>query len=102
MKDHWLGIRLTHLRTPATIAAVLATLLAASAAGAQAPDTTTRVTFGGFVDAYYAFDFGRPVNQDRSFASGNLFTTQPARHSEVNVNLAFVEAKLEAPRLRGR
>jgi len=102
MNDEPLGNRLTHLRTPPAIAGVLATLLAAAGAQAQAPDTTTRVTFGGFVDAYYAFDFGRPVNQDRSFASGNLFTTQPARHSEFNVNLAFVEAKLEAPRVRGR
>jgi hypothetical protein len=102
MNDEPLGNRLTHLRTPPAIAGVLATLLAAAGAQAQAPDTTTRVTFGGFVAAYYAFDFGRPVNQDRSFASGNLFTTQPARHSEFNVNLAFVEAKLEAPRVRGR
>jgi len=65
-------------------------------------DTATRITYGGFVDSYYAFDFGRPPTQDRSFASGNLFTTQPARHAEFNINLAFVEAKLDAPRLRGR
>lgn len=61
-----------------------------------ATDTTPRITFGGFVDAYYAFDFNRPANFDRSF------TTQPARHNEFNVNLAFVEAKLDAPRIRGR
>lgn len=63
---------------------------------AQAADTSTRITLGGFVDSYYAFDFNRPANFDRSF------TTQPARHDEFNVNLAFVEAKLDAPRLRGR
>ncbi|MEO8333705.1 MAG: porin [bacterium] len=79
---------------------ILAALIAApSFAGAQAPaapDTTPKITFGGFVDGYYAFDFNRPANFDRSF------TTQPARHDEFNVNLAFVEAKLDAPRIRGR
>ncbi|MEO5815551.1 MAG: porin [Gemmatimonadaceae bacterium] len=59
-------------------------------------DTTPTITFGGFVDGYYAFDFNRPANFDRSF------TTQPARHNEFNVNLAFVEAKLDAPSVRGR
>ena len=66
------------------------------------PDTSTKVTFGGFVDGYYAWDFGRPPSFDRSFAGGTVFTTQPARHNEFNVNLAFVEAKLDAPRVRGR
>ena len=51
---------------------------------------------------YYAWDFGRPAAVDRSFAGGTLFTTQPARHNEFNVNLAFVEAKLDGPRIRGR
>lgn len=59
-------------------------------------DTTTQVTFGGFVDGYYAFDFNRPANFDRPF------TTQAARHDEFNVNLAFLEAKLDAARMRGR
>ena len=60
------------------------------------PDTTSRVTVGGFVDGYYAFDFNRPPTFDRAF------TTQPARHNEFNVNLAFLEAKLDAQRVRGR
>jgi len=66
------------------------------------PDTSAKVTFGGFVDGYYAWDFGRPASFDRSFAGGTLFTTQPARHNEFNVNLAFIEAKLDGPRVRGR
>lgn len=69
---------------------------------AQAPDTTIKVTFGGFVDSYYAYDFGRPPTLDRSFAGGATFTTQPARHNEFNVNLAYVEAVLAGPRVRGR
>jgi hypothetical protein len=83
---------------------VLACLAIPVALGAQNPsaDSTVRVTFGGFVDGYYAWDFGRPPSFDRSFAGGTIFTTQPARHNEFNVNLAFVEAKLEGERVRGR
>lgn len=72
-------------------------------AGAQAGDSTKAVadttpvrTFGGFVDTYYAWDFDRPAHFDRAY------TTQPARHAEANVNLAYVEAKLTGPRYRGR
>jgi hypothetical protein len=67
-----------------------------SATGRSSPDTSVTVSFGGFVDSYYAFDFGRPPNFDRPF------TTQAVRHNEFNVNLAYVEAKVSGPRLRGR
>ena len=68
-----------------------------SLAQAQSPqDTATTVTFSAYVDPYYAFDFDEPRNLDRAF------TTQAARHNEFNVNLAFIDAKLTAPRLRGR
>ena len=54
------------------------------------------VHVGGFVDAYIAWDFTRPRSLDRAY------TTQPARHSEFNVNLAFLEARLDGERVRGR
>ena len=84
--------------TAFTVLLALPMIVAAQGAPASpaTPDTTTKMTFGGFVDGYYAFDFNRPVNFDRAF------TTQPARHNEFNINLAFVEAKLDAPRMRGR
>jgi hypothetical protein len=75
---------------------------AALAAQPASRDTAVRVTFGGFADGYYAWDVGRPGTFDRSFAGGALFTTQPARHNEFNINLAFVEARLEGARVRGR
>lgn len=65
-------------------------------------DTAPRVTFGAFVDGYYAYDAGRPPARDRAFAGGALFGTQPARHNEFNVNLAYVEAALASDRYRGR
>ena len=76
----------------------IATLVAAQGAppATATPDTVTRITVGGFVDGYYAFDFNRPPTFDRAF------TTQPARHNEFNVNLAFVEARIDAQRVRGR
>ncbi len=82
--------------TMALAASLLIPALGAAQGTPAAPDTTPKITFGGFVDGYYAFDFNRPANFDRSF------TTQPARHNEFNVNLAYVEAKLDAPRVRGR
>jgi hypothetical protein len=60
------------------------------------PDTTMKVLFGAYVDAYFAYDFGSPRTLDRSF------TTQPARHDEFNVNLAFIETTLASTRLHGR
>ena len=59
-------------------------------------DSTPKRSFGGFVDTYYAWDFDRPAKFDRAF------TTQPARHAEFNVNLAFIETKWTGPRYRGR
>ncbi len=73
--------------------------LMASTAGAQTTtiaDTALKVSFGGFVDTYYAYDFNRPPTFDRAF------TTQPARHNEFNVNLAFIEANISGNRVHGR
>lgn len=82
---------------------LFAWVLAALTAGAPSllpaqgtPDTTIAVKFGAFVDGYYAWDFNRPRTFDRAF------TTQPARHNEFNVNLAFVEAVLSGAKVRGR
>ena len=78
----------------------VAVMLLAATARAQAPapsaDTGTRVIFGGFVDVYYAYDAGRPRTLDRSYV------TTAARHSEFNVNLAFLDATVTSSRVRGR
>ena len=81
-----------HAQGPST-----ATQSASTGSVAPSPaDTMVTVSFGGFVDSYYAYDFGRPANFDRPF------TTQAARHNEFNVNLGYIEAKVSGPRLRGR
>lgn len=95
----------TYRRTATSIAAlaVAATLpLHAQSSTQASTDSTPKLTFGAFVDGYFAWDFGRPPALDRSFVGGTVFTTQPSRHNEFNVNLAYVETKIDAPHYRGR
>ncbi len=82
----------------AATAIAMALLGAAAPLGAQpaASDTSRRITFGAFVDGVYAFDVNRPPTRDRAF------TTQPARHNEFNINLAYIDAKVTGGRVRGR
>jgi hypothetical protein len=54
------------------------------------------VKFGGFLDTYYAFDSNIPKDHEREF------TTQPVRHDEFNINLAYLEAILKKEKTRGR
>ena len=77
-----------------TMAALL--LFIATSAHAQAPDTITKLKLNGFVDAYYAFDFTRPFDGERRY------TTQPVRHDEANVNLAWIGLSLERSRVHAR
>jgi hypothetical protein len=71
---------------------LLMLVLVPSVAAAQ----TQSITFGGFIDAFAAFDFGKPGAIDRAY------TSQAARHSEFNINLAFIDAVLDGDRVRGR
>lgn len=57
---------------------------------------TEDVKLGGFIDTYYAYDFNQPKDHERQF------TTQPVRHNEFNVNLAYLEAVLKKEKTRGR
>ncbi|MGE3610657.1 MAG: porin [Bacteriovoracaceae bacterium] len=56
----------------------------------------TPVSFDGFVDLYYAYDFNRPKEQDRDY------TTQPARNDEFNLNLALLGLTHKVNRLTAR
>ena len=89
--------------TPRRMAGALGVALCAIAGPVHAQggtsgagDTSVTVAVGAFVDGYYAWDTDRPVEFDRSF------TTQPARHAEFNVNLAYIDARITGPRIRGR
>ncbi|WP_423789964.1 porin [Leptospira kmetyi] len=52
--------------------------------------------FGFFVDSYYAHNPYRPNSRD------NKYLTQPARWDEININLAYIDGKVETDRYRGR
>ncbi|AGH94874.1 porin [Pseudobdellovibrio exovorus] len=58
--------------------------------------TDRKITWSGYVDTQYAFDFNSPANGDRAF------TTQPARNNEFNINLGFIEVRSESTKTRGR
>jgi len=55
-----------------------------------------KVTVGGYIDAYYGYDFNRPASGDRPYFVSS------ARHNEVNINLAYIDVKYSSSRLRGR
>lgn len=59
-------------------------------------NTSSDIKLDGFVDFYYAYDFKRPKNLERQF------TTQPARHNEMNINLAYLGANYLKGRNRAR
>jgi len=67
-----------------------------------------KVSWGAFVDTYYAYDFNNPPNHDRvlvnSGANGitNTYTTTAARSNEFNINMAYLEAKVVDDDYRGR
>ena len=79
-----------------TIRTVVLLCTATAALSAQQTTDSTRVRLNGFVDTYYAFDVTRPADGERRF------TTQPVRHDEVNVNLAWIGVTVERERMRAR
>ncbi len=62
----------------------------------QSHADSSSVQWGGFVDSYYAFDFSNPGDLDRQY------TTQPARHNEFNINLAYIDVVANREKMRGR
>ncbi|MCU0354881.1 MAG: porin [Cytophagales bacterium] len=88
-----------------TLWAALAVSLALPAFG-QVVNTATldtsdvnakgKITVGGYIDLYYGYDFNRPPSGDRPY-----FVSM-GRHNEATVNLAFVDVKYTASRVRAR
>jgi len=73
----------------------LALMIAVMAWGHAEAAEKKEVSFGGFIDTYYGFDFNQPT-ADRGF------TTQAVRHNEFSVNLAYVDVRLEKEKVHGR
>ncbi len=62
---------------------------------AQTDTSKGSVTFSGYGEVYYAFDFNEPDNHELPFFLYNF-----KRHNEVNLNLGFINANYTSSRLR--
>lgn len=59
------------------------------------PATTNPLTFSGYVEGYYSYDFNKPSNNTKP---GFLYSHN--RHNEFTVNLAFVKGSYNTERVR--
>lgn len=71
-------------------------LFAAVVASGQTPDTTARLTWSGYVEPYFSYDFNRPTAEGARPAFFYSFH----RHNEVALNLGFLKANYSAQRVR--
>jgi hypothetical protein len=60
-----------------------------------AADKPKSLTFSGFLEAYYCYDFGEPANNTRPD-----FVFAHNRHNEVNINLAYLKSSYQKERVR--
>lgn len=61
----------------------------------QAEQKVNPITFSGYAEAYYGFDFNQPSNNTRPG-----FVYSHNRHNEVNINLAFLKGSYVIDRTR--
>lgn len=61
----------------------------------MAQDSTGSLTFSGFVEAYYQYDFNKPSDNNRP---GFIYSHN--RHNEFNLNLGYLKANYTADRVR--
>ena len=57
--------------------------------------TANPLSINGFAEAYYSYDFNKPIDNNRPW-----FLYNHNRHNEFNINLAFVKASYSAERVR--
>ncbi len=74
---------------------IVALLFVATEGFAQTDSTTSSLTFSGYIETYYIYDFGKPSNHIRP-----AFVYSHNRHNEVNLNLGFVKAAYQKENLR--
>lgn len=56
----------------------------------------SRFTVGGYIDAYYGYDFSQPKDKDRAYF------VNAARHNELNINLAYISVEYISSRMRAK
>lgn len=70
-------------------------ILLATRGFAQTGSTKSPLTFSGYLEAYYSYDFGNPSDHNRPG-----FAYSFNRHNEVNLNLGFVKAAYQTDNIR--
>lgn len=70
-------------------------MLLAAKGFAQTDSTKSPLTFSGYIEAYYTYDFGNPENHNRPD-----FAYSFNRHNEVNLNLGLVKAAYQTDHIR--
>lgn len=75
---------------------LLLLLLGSAGSSAQSPhDSTRSLTISGYAELYYLYDFNQPLNHRRPD-----FVYNHHRHNEFNLNLGYVKAAWQQPRVR--
>jgi hypothetical protein len=64
-------------------------------ANAQIDSTKSPLKFSGYLETYYSYDFGNPINHNRPG-----FVYSHNRHNEVSLNLGFIKAAYEKDNVR--
>lgn len=72
------------------------TCLLAGVSQAAMAQADSSLTFSGYAEVYYNYDFNRPANH---LSDGFLYNFN--RHNELNLNLAMVKAAYQTDRIRG-
>ena len=70
-------------------------LLCQTALFAQSENTPPALSFSGYAETYYLYDFGNPLDHNRP-----NFVYAFNRHNEVNLNLGFVKAAYAKDKVR--
>ncbi len=70
-------------------------LLASGIMSAQVDTSISKLTFSGYAEVYYTFDFNQPGNHNRP-----SFIYSHNRHNEFNLNLGFVKSSYTTDRVR--
>lgn len=76
-------------------ALLLGTTILAQDTATTKQEATNPLSFSGYAEAYYSYDFNKPMDNNRP---GFLYSHN--RHNEFNVNLAFVKGSYNAERIR--
>lgn len=96
LQHHFLNIKLRKKYKMKKTITTIILLLYSNPALAEIKDSSGKFSLGAFIDTYYSCDFNNPFDMNR------VYTTQPLRHNEFNINLATIDLKFNDEDIRSR